>query len=73
MPRSVHNNVGGLVLVTKGVPSQDNWLSPSWDQFWNVCAENRLTEDSSSQNVANRALEQVKRGVSKNLLSRHYR
>ena len=44
--------VGGLVLVSKGVSSNDDWLLPAWDVEWDVVDDDWLTEDGSSADVS---------------------
>lgn len=54
--RFVYNNVCGLVLITKGVTSQDNRLSPSRNQPGDVLANDGLAENGASQDVTNGSL-----------------
>jgi hypothetical protein len=53
---SIDNQVSGLVLITESVATQDNGLGPSRDQSGDVFAENGLTENGASQNVADGSL-----------------
>jgi hypothetical protein len=40
-----------IYLVTKGVSADRYWLRPTRDQTGNVLADDRLSEDGSTQNV----------------------
>lgn len=53
---SIDNQVGGLVLITESVATQDDGLGPSRDQSRDVLAQNGLTEHGASQNVTDRSL-----------------
>lgn len=46
-----NNNVGGTVLVSKGMTTNNNGLSPARHQTRNVLDDDGLTEDGSSQDV----------------------
>jgi len=45
-----------LILITKGMSSNNDWLGPSWYQFRNVINENWLSKHSSIQLVSNGAI-----------------
>lgn len=54
--RSIHDKISGLVLVTKGMTSQDNGLCPPGHQSRNVLAENRFTKNCASKDIADGTL-----------------
>lgn len=52
----VANKVGRLVLVTVCVAADDDGLGPAGYNAWDVLADDRLTENSASQNVTDCAV-----------------
>jgi hypothetical protein len=54
--RSIHDKICGLVLVTKGMTSQDNGFCPPGHQPRNVLAENGFTENCASKDIADGTL-----------------
>ena len=50
--RLVNNEVGGFVLVTVSMSSNDDWFGPAWDQSRNVFAENWFSENGASEDVS---------------------
>jgi len=47
------DKVSCTVLVSKGVSTDNNWGSPSWNTSWDVFDDDWFTENSSSHNVSN--------------------
>ena len=54
-----HQEVGGLVLVAKGVTADDDGLGPARNQTGHVLADDRLTEDHAAQDVADGAVRRL--------------
>ena len=51
-----HAEIGGAILIAKGVTADDDWLGPSRHQAGHVLAEDRLAEDHPAENVADGAI-----------------
>jgi len=49
---SINNEIGGSVLVSESVSSDDDRLSPSWDVFREVIDEDRFSENGSVEVVS---------------------
>lgn len=52
----IDQEIGRAILISEGMSSNDNWLSPPGNQSGNVADQNRLSEDSSVKNVSNSAV-----------------
>lgn len=50
------DKVGGTVLITKSVSSNNDWLSPTRNTSWDVFDNDWLAEDDTTNNVANSAV-----------------
>mmetsp|Transcript_23346 Transcript_23346/g.41461 ORF Transcript_23346/g.41461 Transcript_23346/m.41461 type:complete len:385 (+) Transcript_23346:275-1429(+) len=56
LSRAGDTEIGGLVLVTKGVAANDDGLGPAGNEAGDVLANDRLTEDGAIENVAEGAV-----------------
>lgn len=46
------NVIGGNVLISVSVSSNNDWLSPAWHQSWDVLADDGFSEDSTVENIS---------------------
>ena len=56
LARARKTEVGGAVLVTKGMAAHDDGLGPARHKARHVAADDRLAKDDAAQNVADRAV-----------------
>lgn len=52
----VHSEISGFVLISKGVPADDDWLLPSWNEARDVLDDDRLPEDCTVEDVSDGAI-----------------
>src|SRR4051812_23624138 len=44
--------ISGNVLITMGMTTNNDWLSPAWNYSWYVLADDGLSEDGTVKNVS---------------------
>src|SRR6185369_18078691 len=54
-----YQEVGSPVLVAESVAADDDRIGPAWDQARHVGDDDRLTENDSAEDVANRAVRRL--------------
>lgn len=50
---ALDDDISRLVLITVSVTTDDDWLTPTWDEAWNRLRDNRLTKDGTTEDVTN--------------------
>ena len=51
-----HLEIGGLVLVAKGMAGHDDRLGPAWNQTRHVAHDDRLAEDGATKDITDGAV-----------------
>ena len=51
-----HDVILATILITECVPTNNDWLGPTWDATRDVRDDNRLSENGSIEDVSDRSI-----------------